>query len=66
MIKLSVADYCHNCPNFEPEVDKAEYSTFELDFLEDRVHVETVVMCMHRDRCTCQMDYLKKQKRKED
>lgn len=64
MIKLSVGEYCQNCPDFEPEVEKTEYSTFDHDFCENRVHTETLVMCKYRSRCLSQLDYLKKQKLK--
>ena len=66
MIRLDVEKYCHNCPDFEPEVEKTECSMFDIDFLEDRVHVEIVVMCKYRNRCASQMRYLKQQNRKEE
>lgn len=57
MITLKVEDYCHNCPEFEPDVDKNTTEYFESDSMsfmrrEKRtVMCETTVTCEHRLRC---------------
>ena len=53
MIQLYVEGYCHNCPNFEPAVEKLDCGYC------DTIHNETVVTCEHHDRCANQMEYLK-------
>lgn len=55
MIKLVVADYCHNCPEFEPDVDKNS-ETFQtwnpMEFCgQEYVVCDTIVSCKHRYRC---------------
>lgn len=56
MIKLNVMDYCHNCPDFEPDVDKSYYI--------DGCPI-TLVRCEDRCRCEAMIEYLQKQS-KED
>lgn len=50
MIKLEVANYCHDCPQFKPEVIERpamiKYTTFYGD---------TLIAC--RDRARCEMMY---------
>lgn len=41
MIKLDIQDYCHNCPDFEPE--KVVIKTFS--------EVYTFVQCENKGRC---------------
>lgn len=61
MIKLDVAAYCQNCPEFEPLV---EQDTKGL--LYDRsLIVDTTIKCMHRDRCRSMWLYLETVMRKE-
>ena len=52
MIILNVADYCHNCPEFEAHVEKdiLKYKDFTSD-KEHLVGVNTNISCEHRDRC---------------
>ena len=47
MIELKVDEYCHNCPEFEAQVDKV-YRTYKA---EPEVH--TTVTCEHRSKCEC-------------
>ena len=57
MITLKVEEYCHNCPEFEPDVDKNEVEYFESDptsFMRQEkrtVMCDTTVTCQHRNRC---------------
>lgn len=55
MITLKVEEYCHNCPEFEPDVDKNEEEIVEFNFAsrtENRkVFCTTTVTCQHRHRC---------------
>lgn len=49
MIELQVADYCHNCPEFEADVQlprRRLYPDGELAVIGD-----TIVCCKHRTRC---------------
>lgn len=47
MINLSINKYCHNCPDFEPEVLKKSIHIFD-DTLEQ---TETTIFCANRNRC---------------
>lgn len=55
MITLKVEDYCQNCPEFDPDVDKDRYETIDYDMRarsSDRVvFCSTTVTCQHRHRC---------------
>lgn len=63
MIILKIEKYCHNCPYFEPEISKREYTETVRDpftMLEfdtpgivpmERSRCDTVICCKHRVRC---------------
>lgn len=55
MIVLKVEDYCHNCPEFEPELEKDEREMIGFDITsrtETReVYCSTTVTCVHCHRC---------------
>lgn len=56
MISLHIKSYCHNCPEFEPDVQK------EIHYLEGtniERYVKTDIYCEHRIRCKKMVDYLK-------
>jgi len=50
MIKLQVADYCHNCPEFEPNAAKSINAIFK-DSDTDEEEVSTTITCTHERRC---------------
>ena len=55
MITLKVEEYCHNCPEFAPDVDRVHEEYRDFDF-ETYTHIpkvicETTVACLHRHRC---------------
>lgn len=54
MIELYVAEYCHNCPEFEPN---GETLTVFEDYIENTI--VTHVCCEHRHRCESIVNYLK-------
>lgn len=49
MIRLSVENYCENCPEFEPHVHKDKYELYSVTNPESVVH--TLITCEHQDRC---------------
>lgn len=57
MIKLSVMDYCEDCPEFEVHVRKQDYCN-DLEFI-PRVKTDTTITCVHRDRCELVKTYLR-------
>lgn len=60
MIRLEVKDICHNCPNFEPEVDKLTL------YGDDQVIVnETIIFCGNRELCNHIREYLNKKEKGE-
>lgn len=61
MIKLDVAPYCQNCPEFESLVDKNV-----IGRISDIHIVDTTIRCVHLDRCRNMWLYLEKVMRKED
>lgn len=58
MIRLQVEEYCNNCSEFEPEVDR------DMLYCDDILRgtkmsiIETRVQCKHRSRCKSIKDYL--------
>lgn len=60
MINLLIDEYCENCPDFEPEVDKTELYNDMGDVIHgmgDAIH-NTEISCAHRERCRSIKDYL--------
>ena len=64
MISLDVKDYCSNCPDFEPDVDKdiSKYKNFEGD--EVLTFVNTSISCKHKHKCECIKEFLENEKEK--
>jgi hypothetical protein len=60
MIKLAVADYCADCPEFEPEVDKTSLYN-NCSFIPEE-KTETTIYCVHSSRCRCIYEKFKKEK----
>lgn len=60
MIKLNVQPYCHNCPEFEANVEKE--SVVADDFYQydiEKTIYNTDISCKHRDRCVGMVEYLR-------
>ena len=58
MIVLKVEEYCHNCPEFEPDVDKDKvevesisFSLSDFDGQTRKLMCNTTIACEHRHRC---------------
>lgn len=55
MIRLEVEEYCSQCPEFTPDVDKNEetlqYQDFKLMINETIRRCNTIVRCKHATRC---------------
>ena len=60
MITLKVEEYCHDCPDFEPEVIKHKIRD-EINFVGD-IMMNTHIYCQHAARCRAVKRYLEKQK----
>lgn len=61
MIRLSVNEYCHNCPMFEAKICRDSY--------EDgwgTTRYETEIICEYEDRCQQQLKYLKELNERKD
>jgi len=54
MIKLDVDDYCHDCPEFEPELERLYIEDINFDR-----HVDTRITCDNQHKCRHIMRYLK-------
>lgn len=56
MIELQVKDYCQNCPDFEPTVDK------ELSYADNKVVYSLMtVCCKNASRCERIYKHIKKE-----
>lgn len=62
MITLKVEDYCHNCPMFEPEVERHCYCTSEFTGGFQKEYTDTVVKCSYGERCAAMKEYIEKEK----
>lgn len=65
MIELKVAGFCHNCTEFEPEVDRDilhDYNFFGE--CEERM-VLTKVACIHEHRCRSMVNFLETQRKEK-
>lgn len=51
MIKLDVAKYCHNCPEFEVEEDKSSVMGFSFEEHGEIEINDTVIRCKHCVKC---------------
>lgn len=60
MIRLAVWEYCHDCPEFEPDVDKLEV---QKGYYMTR---RTNVYCKHQERCLGIVNYLREELRKNE
>ena len=60
MINLEVNEYCHNCPEFKPLVDKEYYESGYGDEF-----TNTTVMCKYAQRCEAIAEYFKKHAKHE-
>lgn len=69
-IEFKVKEYCENCNEFEPDVDKDSYTVEDFDFIHNeercRYYTNTTVTCKHAQRCESMVKWLKKQKGAED
>ena len=57
MIFLKVEEFCHNCPAFEPEIEKGEV----IDSIEhevERYRTDTVIRCANRKMCKSLQNYI--------
>lgn len=61
MIKLQIEDYCQNCSEFEPHVEKVDISSSDLYSYEKVERTDTTITCTHRQRCDCIEEYIQKQ-----
>lgn len=70
MIKLQVADYCQNCPEFKPRVTKDEQICTSFD-IKSRSHVgvrycNTTITCEHAARCQTIRGYIQREEKKKN
>ena len=56
MITLQVEDYCHNCDEFEADVERFWHEGFDGDD-----NVDSIVRCEHAHRCKNFYERLKRE-----
>lgn len=61
MIELKIEEYCNNCPDFEPEIEK---DTIYIENITSyrtgpKVRVTTNIYCKRRLCCRCLRDSIK-------
>lgn len=55
MISLNIEDYCGNCDEFEPDLEKWDISVGEKKF-----H-NTAITCKHAERCKSIANYIQEE-----
>ena len=61
MIKLDIQDYCHDCLEFEADVERGQ-KCLMYSMADTMVHqTDTIVRCKHRNRCKAIKRYLEKE-----
>lgn len=58
MIKLEVAEYCHDCPGFKADVDVNDYGYRVGD--EYCLNTTTVIRCTYAKNCQAIFNHFKK------
>lgn len=62
MIKLDIREYCHNCLDFEADVERGQKCLMHRDDAGTMIHqTDTIVRCEHRNRCKAIKRYLEKE-----
>ena len=51
MIYVDVEKYCHDCPEFEPRIDKDDLTIMGFELPNMVCKVDTKISCEHRHRC---------------
>lgn len=57
MIKLNVEEYCHDCQEFEPDIETTDWhiTMNQNDNIRD-----TIIRCHYRNRCVNMIRYLER------
>lgn len=66
MIRLYVQNYCHDCPEFDPDVEKDTIYSENYLMGERTTHTHTYIYCKHKDRCASMIKFLKKRREEKD
>ena len=66
-IRFVVNEYCGNCNEYEPEVEREQIAyRDDLAFLPKTEYMsETTIRCKHSQRCGSMLEYLEREKNKE-
>lgn len=65
MIKLYVQNYCHDCPEFEPDVKKDTIYSENYLMGKRTPRTQTAIYCKHRDRCASMIEFLEERKKND-
>lgn len=62
MIKLEIEEYCQECLDFTPDVEKGRIigGDYNCNRIICEPSIETTIRCKNRNRCRAIMRYLKK------
>lgn len=66
MISLHIKDYCHNCPEFDPDVEKDTIYSENYLMGKRTTHTQTDIYCKHRDRCASMVEFLEEKRGKSE
>lgn len=66
MIRLYVQNYCHDCPEFEPDVEKDTIYSENYLMGKRTTHTQTDIYCKHRDRCASMVEFLEERKKNDE
>lgn len=57
MIRVDVKDYCSECLDFQPNVERPEKFYNDMTMI---VITDTIIRCQNRKRCECIRQYLER------
>lgn len=60
MIKLEVAEYCYECPDFEAVVEKDTVEVYDFDEYVNIEKTDTIIKCANCEKCDAIRQYLAK------
>ena len=66
MIRLYVQNYCHDCPEFDPDVEKDTIYSENYLMGKRTTHTQTDIYCKHKDRCESMIKFLKEKEKEKD
>lgn len=63
MIELHISEYCENCSEFEPDVEKIAVNSYGFG---PPIKHDTLITCKHKYRCNDLVGYLENRMKEKE